>query len=858
MLRNNLWKLILSAFVVLWAVYTLKPWTTNPLGFIKPWEDQPFGDFIKAQDPAKPAEFAKLMSQVGDRIKSGRAPSVYVALKQIGIEQKLDLSQFFPDINLEASLKNVEKRNNILLDELLRRSKGHLQLGLDLKGGVAFTLQVDEQAIAKSSKEARSEKLTKAIEIIGNRVNGLGVAEPIIRPLGDNRIEVQLPGVSTRDNPEVVNSLKKPARLDFKMVHPTVAPPQEEPAGYEPMVLDVESRKGENFTEELFIKRVPEMTGEGVADAYPVMDEFGRFKIILKFTKEGSRQFGEVTKAIADEGQRTGRRGRLAIVLDGKLYSAPGVEKEIDGGSAEISGSFTQREAIDLSNVLNNPLDLPLQIKEKHEVEASLGIDAISSGVKATIIGTIAVAAFMITFYATGGIVAVVTLAVNIVIILGVMASIGATMTLPGLAGIVLTIGMAVDANILIFERMREELALGKSLSSANQGGYEKALWTILDAHAVQLIICGIMIWLGTGPIKGFGFTLLIGVLSTLFSVLITAHYIMEVLIDSNWVKKITMRRMLKDLKVDFVKYGKPAAISSVLLVVVGFGYVLYQGDHIYGIDFAGGDLVTANFTERIDVSKIRAVATATGVGEISATYISDLGGGKDQLTLETAYGKSGAFFEALQKAYPAAGLSKVGESQIGATIGKEIKWNALLAVGVSMLVILVYIAFRFEFGFGIGAMASTLHDIFMNIGIFVLTGRQFSAPMVAAILCVAGYSINETVVVFDRIREELKINPTGSLRDVINNAIRKVFARTIMTATTTFLAALALYLFGGGVLHDISFTFLVGIVTSTFSAIFIAAQVFYWWHKGDRKHVEAHHDIAPKYEWAGSSRASK
>ena len=174
------------------------------------------------------------------------------------------------------------------------------------------------------------------------------------------------------------------------------------------------------------------------------------------------------------------------------------------------------------------------------------------------------------------------------------------------------------------------------------------------------------------------------------------------------------------------------------------------------------------------------------------------------------------------------------------------------------MLTILLYIALRFEFGFGVGAMFSSLHDILMTIGIFVLFGHQFSAPMVAAILCIAGYSINETVVVFDRIREELKLNPTGSLRDVVNSAINKVFARTIMTATTTFLAALSLYLFGGGVLRDISFTFLVGIVTSTFSAIFIAAQVFYWWHKGDRKHVEAHADVAPKYEWTGASKASE
>jgi len=848
MLSRNLWKISLSAALVLWAVFTLLP-----------LKDQNFGDYVKKEASAKPADFASLMTKVDDRIKSGRAQSVYVALKQIGIEEKLDLSQFFPQIRLESTLRNIEKRNTILLDELLRRSKGKLQLGLDLRGGVAFVLEVDPSVANSDNQQAREEKLTKAIEIIGNRINGLGVVEPIIRPLGQNRIEVQLPGVSTKDNPEVVDSLKKPARLDFKLVHPTVAPPQEAPLGYEAMTLEQESGKtGESYSEQLYIKRIPEMTGEGVADSYPTMDEFGRYRIILKFTKEGRKKFAEVTKTIAEDGQRTGRRARLAIVLDGKLYSAPGVEKEIDSDSAEISGSFSQREAIDLANVLNNPLDLPLQIKEQHEVDASLGDDAIASGVKATVIGTAAVAAFMITFYATGGLVAVLSLAINITIIFGVMASIGATLTLPGLAGIVLTIGMAVDANILIFERMREELALGKSLSAANQGGFEKALTTILDAHLVQLIICGIMIWLGTGPIKGFGFTLLIGVISTLISVLITAHMVMELLIDSGFLKKITFRRMLGDLNVDFIKYGKPAAIGSIMLVVISIGYVIHQGDRIYGIDFAGGDQITAKFAQKIDIGKIRDVAKANGLGEISLTYTSDLGSGKEQLQFETAYGKSGVLFSALQKAYPEAGLEKIGESQIGATIGREVRWNAVIAVGVSMLVILVYIAFRFEFGFGIGAMASTLHDILMNIGIFVLFGHQFSAPMVAAILCVAGYSINETVVVFDRIREELRINPSGSLRDVINSAIRKVFARTIMTATTTLLAALSLFLFGGGQLHDIAFTFLVGIVTSTFSAIFIASQLFYWWHKGDRKHVEAHQDIAPKYEWAGSSRASE
>ena len=849
MLRRNLWKIILSVAIVLWAIATTLPLT-----------DRDFSQYVRSQATGQPAEFTKLTARVDAAIKSakaqGRDLSFYVVLKQIGRDERIDLSQYFPDIKLESSLKNIEKRNDILLTYLLKQSKSPLQLGLDLKGGVAFTLEAPPaKKDTQNGDYERRQQLSKAIEIIGNRINGMGVAEPVIRPVGDSRIEVQLAGLNTRDNPDIVANVQKPAMLSFRLVMentgPMSEPPANVPAGYEVMSQDEDNKtNGQSYTVYYLVKRIPEMTGNTVKNAQATTDQFGGYQVHLNFNAEGSKKFGDVTTA------STGRL--MGIVLDGKLYSAPRINEPITGGSAQISGHFSAREAEQLANVLNNPLDLPLEVKEQYIVGPLLAEDAISSGVKASVIGTAAVAAFMITFYATGGLVAVFSLIVNICIIIGVMASIGATMTLPGLAGIVLTIGMAVDANILIFERMREELALGKSLASANQGGFEKALTTILDAHFVQLIICGIMIWLGTGPIKGFGFTLLIGVLSTLFSVLITAHLVMELLIDSNFLKKIPMRPILGDLNVDFVKYGKPAAIGSVALVVISIAYVFYQGDRIYGIDFAGGDQITAKFSQKIDTGKIREVAAANRIGEISPSYVSDLGSGKEQLKLETAYGKSGALFAALQKAYPNAQLEKVGESQIGATIGKEIRWNAVLAVGVSMLVILVYIAFRFEFGFGIGAMASTLHDILMNIGIFVLFGHQFSAPMVAAILCVAGYSINETVVVFDRIREELKLNPTGALHDVINSAIRKVFARTIMTATTTFLAALALFLFGGGQLHDIAFTFLVGIVTSTFSAIFIAAQVFYWWHKGDRKHVEAHKDIAPKYEWAGSSRASE
>jgi SecD/SecF fusion protein len=854
MFKRNLWKILLSLAIAGWAVAELIP-----------FQDIPFATYAKDHATAKTDEFSALLGRAADMKRSGAAPSEFVALKQIGKDQKIDLSQFFPSLRLEDTLRNVDKRNNILLNELLRRSRRRLQLGLDLQGGVGFTLEAelgDKTGGLADADSARQQKLAKAIDIISARINSFGVAEPLIRAVGTNRIEIQLPGVSTKDNPEVLDNIKKPARLDFRMVYPDATPatsaPGDIPPGYEIKTLDEENRNGQEESEELFVKRIPEMTGESIANSFASPDMYGRYEINMRFTSEGSKRFAEVTRAIAAEGQKSGRPGRLAIVLDGTLYSAPTVKEEIDSQSAVITGSFTDREALNLANVLNNPLDLPLKVVEQFEVSPSLAKDAISSGMWASFIGLAVVAAFMVTFYTTGGLVAVGTLLINLVIILGVMANIGATMTLPGLAGIVLTIGMAVDANILIFERMREELAAGKPLSNANQVGYSKALMTIIDAHIVQLIICAIMILLGHGPIRGFGVTLAIGVLSTMFTVLITAHLVMELLVDSGTMKKLRMGHILKAIHVDFVRFGLPAFSSSWIIVILGLGVAFYKGNEIFNIDFSGGDVVTLRYTERLDEAKIRQEAVAEKIGEPNISYESTLGGGGEQLKIETPEGKSGALVQALQQQYPSAGLVKVGEEHVGATIGREVLENALLAVGVSMLTILLYIAFRFEFGFGVGAMVSILHDLLMTIGIFVLTGHQFSAPMVAAILCIAGYSINETVVVFDRIREELKINPTGSLRDVVNMAINKVFARTIMTSSTTFLAALSLYIFGSGVLKDISFTFLIGIVTSTFSAIFQAAQVFYWWHKGDRKHVEAHSDVAPKYEWTGSSKASR
>jgi SecD/SecF fusion protein len=841
--RQHLWKILLSLALAALACSQLFPLKSTP-----------FADYARTH-ASTPAAFAPLLDDAIARQKAGLAPSAYSALQQLARERHLDLAAHFPDIRIEASLKNLERRNGLVLAELARRAKGRLPRGLDLAGGVAVTFEIDAGATAALDPGARREKLAKAIEILRKRVDTFGVAEPVIRPVGDNRIELQLPDVSLRDNPDLLAQIRKPARLDFRIVHPTLRPAAgvTAPFGYEPLALESEDAHGDVVSEELFVKRVPEFSGNLITAARAETDINGRSQVTLQLNSEGAVRFADVTGMLSANGTQT---GRLAIVLDGKLQSAPLVSQEINSGAATISGGrMSDRDAISLANTLNNPLDLPLMVKEQHEVGPSLAQDAVDRGVRAAVIGTAAVVAFMVAFYSAGGVVAVLSLALNLLLIFGVMASIGATLTLPGLAGIVLTIGMAVDANILIFERVREELAAGAALEPANRSGYRHALATILDAHLVQLLICAIMIWLGHGPIRGFGVTLLIGVLSTLFSVLVTSHLLLEVLIESGWLRRLTFRRLLGELRVDFVRWGRPAFIASWLVVLLGIAVIGFKGNAIYGVDFTGGDAVSVRFAHaQPDDAALQRAAAAHGLASVRVVHTHLAGEGTAagaMRQIETPEGKGGVLLAALQETFPAAGVEHLGTAQVGAALGHETQLNALLAVGAAMLTIFLYIALRFEIGFGIGAMVATLHDLLMTIGVFVLSGRHFDAPMVAAILCIAGYSINEAVVVFDRIREELKLAPAAPLREVVNSAVRKVFARTIMTASTTTLAALALFVFGGGVLRDISFTFLVGIGTSTFSAIFVAAQVFYAWHKGDRRGLEVDAaEIAGRRVW--------
>ncbi len=843
---STLWKFLLSAVIVFTAIL-----------YLNPIRDTAYKEYLLAECNGAEA-FVSLLGEAETAYGNDEYSSIYLALRAIALERDIDLAQYFPQLKLESSMRNTERRNQVLLDALLEASKSRLQPGLDLKGGVAFVMELDLSE-ATDSLEKESD-LEQAIDIVGKRINSLGVTEPVIRPVGENRIEVQLPGVSTTENPEVVDVLKKPARLEFKLAHRTRSPTglydTTAPVGYEVKALEQEAPDGAIETSYLFVKRLPEMTGEAISKSNPSIGEFGAYEIQIKFTSEGGDQFAELTREIV-RGNTTAIPGRLAITLDGELLTAPSVQEVIPGGSARITGSFTLREAQQISNGLNNPLDIPLRVAEMYEVEPTLARESIDSGVKAFTIGASAVVLFMLVYYMVAGLVALIAVAINLIIVLGTLASIDATLTLPGIAALVLTIGMAVDANILIFERMREELRTGKTLPNALLGGFDKALSTILDANVTTLITSFILIYFGTGPVKGFGVTLAIGIGATLFCALLVSRFILDLLVNTGFVQRMFTLALLKEPKINFLNYRKYAFASSWIIVAVGIAGLIYRGEDIYGIDFTGGDEVSFHFEEDLTLGEAEAVAGELGIENINLTRQTPLGaGGKTVLKVQTNFEQGDNLSKALVERYPGKGLERIGNNMIGPSVGKEIQFNAFLSIGIALICILLYVALRFEVGFGVGAVVATIHDLFMTIGIFALFGNQFSAPMVAALLMIVGYSLNDTIVVFDRIREELDLNPGLKLGQLVNLAINKTLSRTILTSLTTLLVTGSLLVFGTGIIRDFAFTFLVGILTGTFSSVFIASPVFFWWHKGDRRHVESQKEHLPKYEWEAGSKS--
>ena len=845
---NIFWKFLLTATIIFWCLMS-----------VTPMKDRPFEEFLIGQVTANESDFTELVKRSKIRVEDGDSPTLFIALRDLGVEEDVDFSQYFPHINV-ADIANQKKRNDILLKYILSKAQSQLRLGLDLKGGVGVTLMIDEAAQDGLNSFEQEEQLQDAIGIMAQRLDGMGVAEPVIRARGKNAIEVQLAGLSTKDNPEVIEAVKKPARLEFRRVHPELRPDTTPkiryPVGYEVLSEEIEDpRSGEVYERRQFVKLIPEATGEIVADAFASQNQTGGFQINLEMTNEGADIFRSVTERMVGE--------PLAIVLDGKLYSAPTIQGVLSR-NAQITGSYSQREARELANVLNNPLAIELRVDEMYEVGPTMAAGARDSSVSAAQWGAILVVGFMIIYYFLGGVVAVTSAIVNVVIVLGVLASLGATLTLPGVAALVLTLGMGVDANILIFERLREELRAGKSIKNATTGAFEKVTSTIVDANLTTLITASILIWLGTGPVKGFGITLAIGICASIFCALVVTRFIIDFLVHNAGFSKILGFEFFAENKIDFFKYRNLAFIASWMLVLAGVSSVVIHHDKILGKDFTGGDEMTINFSERVEIDAFMQVFEENELNDITINYQNLIGQDREVLKIQTPFDQARPSLEILQGAFPSAGLEQSGINQIGASISKTIQWNALFSVLAALIGILLYVALRFEVGYGVGAVVATIHDVLMTLGIFVLCGEmgyfvsgQFTAPMLAAILMIVGYSINDTIVAFDRIREELELNPGTDLRSIINLAINRVFSRTLLTSITTLLAATSLYVFGAGVINDLAFVFIIGILTGTFSSIFIASPVFYWWHKGDRRHVQERQFTPKRYEWDSQKESS-
>ena len=815
------------AFIVAWSIWEIYPPTSRDL----------IQEFVDQADQSKiDTNFNRIVSKAEAMQKTNSDPEEQFGLLMSAIGTN-DIRPYFPYIDVHTE----EHPTYAILNEIQKKALGKIKLGLDLQGGTEFLVSLDTNHLVvvdtngtktAMRDEERMRMVSQAAEVLRHRVDNLGVAEPIIQPVGEDHIMIQLPGLSQVAQDEAKKNIQRAAYLEFRLVHPESDSLLKQgiiPPGYQVLTMKRKDQNGNVGLESYLVEKklANGLTGKYIKRAFPNRDAMGAPEIDFRFDSVGADKFDQVTKDHVHE--------QLAIVLDGQLYSAPVIQDEIPNGSGTISGgNMDIDEAISLANVLENPLETPVQIDEVRQVDPTLGKDSIKSGVQAAVFGTLLVALFMAVYYHRCGVIADIAMILNLVILLGVMCSVGTTLTLPGIAGVVLTVGMAVDANVLIYERLREEMAQGKSMRGAIAAAYSRAFSTIFDSHTTTLISAIILIYLGTGPVKGFGVTLTIGVALSLFTSLVVTRLIFTFLLDRGWLNRIGMLHIIKNPNWDFMKWAAYAFAASWTIILIGMCYGIFvRGHNVMGVDFAGGDAIRMSFVEKVDVEKLRSALKDAKLTDVQIQY--QKGADQDMLEVVGPSGQGGAITKTLVQAFPAAKFHVIGSEVVGATVGTEIQKSAIIASFLSLVGILLYVALRYEFSFSVGAVLAVIHDVLMTLGIFFLSGRQLSAPMVAAVLTIIGFSVNDTIVIFDRIREDLKLGVRGTFKEVMNVALNQTLSRTLITSGTVFIATLSLYIWGGGVINDFAFTFLIGIITGTYSSIYIASALVLWWHKGER-----------------------
>ncbi|MEM0899953.1 MAG: protein translocase subunit SecDF [Pseudomonadota bacterium] len=696
-----------------------------------------------------------------------------------------------------------------------------------LSGGIVQEVSLDEPEpgrfllnITDSGLDYRmGQALSQTVEVIRGRIDELGTTEPIIQRQGEDRIIVQVPGL---DDPERLKTLiGTTARLTFQMVDADADVEQaiasRPPAGSELLY----STDDPPFP--YVLERREIVTGENLEDAQAGFDSRTNEPIVtFRFDGTGAQRFGAATQRNV---------GRLfAIILDDEVITAPRINEPILGGSGQISGNFTVESANDLAILLRaGALPLTPTFVEERTVGPSLGADSIAAGEIAGIVGAVLVVGFMLLAYGKFGIIANIALIVNITLVIAALSALGATLTLPGIAGIVLTVGMAVDSNVLIFERIREERLGGRSVVQAIDTGFQRAFTTIVDANTTTLIAAIILFYLGSGPIRGFAVTLAIGIITTVFTAYLLTRFMIATWLKRTKPKELPsglVRFLRPDTKFRFMWLRRFAFTISSVLIVASIGLFATINMNL-GIDFKGGSIVEVQSREGpADVGAIRTALSGLNLGDVQ---VQEFGSEQDVLIRVESQGSGDNAEQSaltLVRATLEADYDIRRVEVVGPTVSGELARAGTIAVLAALFAILVYIWLRFEWHFAIGAIVATAHDVLLTIGMFVITGLEFNLSSIAAILTIVGYSLNDTVVVYDRVRENLRRYKSYKLTDILDMSVNQTLPRTILTSVTTLLALLALFIFGGEVLRSFVAAMIFGVVVGTYSSVFIAAPV--------------------------------
>jgi SecD/SecF fusion protein len=699
-----------------------------------------------------------------------------------------------------------------------------IRLGLDLRGGTQIVLEAQDTA----DVQVDAEVTARTLEVLRRRVDAIGVAEPTLQLSGDRRIIVELPGLDDPD--EAVEAIGRTAQLTF---HPVIGsyPSGQVPDDVEGLVLPG------NPGEDLVLGPVA-VSGEQVEAAVPLFDAqaSAQWVVSLQFFREGATAWAELTSEAACAGPTDPAR-RIAIVLDDQVISSPSVAFDvacgvgITGGGTIITGGFAEDEARELAALIQaGALPVPVEVIERGTVGPSLGASAISASVDAALIGAALTILFMIGFYRLMGVAAALSLGAYAVISYAALVSIGATLTLPGIAGFVLAIGMALDANVLVYERAKEEHRGGSSIGESIVAGFTRAWSAIADANVTTLLAAVLLFFYASGAVRGFGVTLSVGVIVSMFSALVVTRVLLEILVgafgmDRPRLMGMTVGRRFHDwittARPNLLGHWRRWLVVSAVAVVVALAGLVVTGVNL-GIEFVGGRLVEFTTEQPVEIDELRSTLAEGG---LPRALIQETGSGNLVIRTEDLDEAGEQFLVASVEA--AGGSADLVRDQfVGPTLGDELRNRALIALGIAVLVQLAYLAIRFRWTLAVGAVVAMVHDVAILIGLFAWLGKTFDGVFLAALLTVIGYSVNDSVVIFDRIREQIGLRPDDPIEEVANDACLETIPRTINTGLSTLLILISLYFLGGDTLGDFAFALLIGIVIGTYSSVFTASPI--------------------------------